>query len=277
MATIDPRTRLLLRQADKVAAAGKRSAAVELYEQILAEAPNTAAAWAGLGNVLEDEAKRREAYERALSLNPGSEKAQRGLERLDGIVVEEPDEVEETAVPPEPSVTIPNPTIEDEDLLVTCYRHPDRETGLRCYNCHKPICMECTRKTPVGYICPDCYREKEDIFFNNKTTDYIVASLITFPLSLILGFLAVSINLGFFFLFFAIPIGGAIGGAIGRLAKRLIGYRRGRYLPHTVAAMLILGILIPALPLLLTGQLGRLLLPGILLFAATGAAFYAMR
>jgi membrane associated rhomboid family serine protease len=37
----------------------------------------------------------------------------------------------------------------------TCYRHPDRETGLSCYECGRPICAECVRPSPVGLRCPD--------------------------------------------------------------------------------------------------------------------------
>jgi membrane associated rhomboid family serine protease len=37
----------------------------------------------------------------------------------------------------------------------TCYRHPNRETGLSCTECERPICTECLRMTPVGPRCPD--------------------------------------------------------------------------------------------------------------------------
>ena len=40
-----------------------------------------------------------------------------------------------------------------------CYRHPDRETDLRCARCARPICDECVRATNVGYLCPDCLNE----------------------------------------------------------------------------------------------------------------------
>jgi membrane associated rhomboid family serine protease len=36
-----------------------------------------------------------------------------------------------------------------------CYRHPNRETGLSCTECGRPICTECLRMTPVGPRCPD--------------------------------------------------------------------------------------------------------------------------
>jgi membrane associated rhomboid family serine protease len=38
----------------------------------------------------------------------------------------------------------------------TCYRHPDRETGLACSNCGRPICAECMTHAAVGIRCPEC-------------------------------------------------------------------------------------------------------------------------
>ena len=39
--------------------------------------------------------------------------------------------------------------------MPTCYRHPDRETGLSCSECGRPICTECMTVAPVGLRCPD--------------------------------------------------------------------------------------------------------------------------
>lgn len=289
MTVSNPRIRSLLRQANKVAASGKRAAAIELYEKILEEAPETDAAWVGLADVVQTEAEKEAAYKKALAINPENETAQIALgllpeEESEASVAEaEAEEEEETVVSTQPMPTMmeevepAEAAVVEDDLVVTCYRHPDRKTGLRCYNCGKPICIDCTRKTPVGYLCPDCYKEKEDVFFNAKATDYLIAPAIAFPLSLIAGFLITLIGGGFFFIFLTFMIGGAVGSFIGRLAKRAVGNRRGRYLPHTVAAMMILGVLIPALPFLFAGALGGLLVPGIFLFVATSAAMIQMR
>jgi len=49
----------------------------------------------------------------------------------------------------------------DTEPLVTCYRHPDRETGLSCSNCDRPICADCLRQSPVGQRCPECASEQQ--------------------------------------------------------------------------------------------------------------------
>jgi membrane associated rhomboid family serine protease len=37
----------------------------------------------------------------------------------------------------------------------TCYRHPDRVTGLSCSECGRSICTECMTMAPVGIRCPE--------------------------------------------------------------------------------------------------------------------------
>lgn len=47
--------------------------------------------------------------------------------------------------------------------MATCYRHPNRETGVSCSACGKPICPECMTPTPVGMRCPECARQKTKV------------------------------------------------------------------------------------------------------------------
>ncbi|MBP6016742.1 MAG: hypothetical protein KA586_08480 [Candidatus Promineofilum sp.] len=296
MAIKDPRLRSLLTQADRNAANGKNAAAESIYRQIVDMAPDAETAWLGLAEVVVGADEKRAAYERALDLAPGMPAAIAGLARLDGRPVP-PEIAAALEAAQEPQEIAPfeaglvdegadNVTTTDSEAAyeLYCYRHPDRATSLRCYNCDRPICSTCANKTPVGYICPECQREAEDAFFNSKPLDYLIAALVSLPISLLTGYLIVRFfSGGFLFFIIIFFVSGAIGSFIGRTTKRAIGGRRGRYLPGLVVAMMILGVAIPALPILLavlTGSVGGLMAllgPGIYLFVGASAAYWQMR
>jgi membrane associated rhomboid family serine protease len=48
-------------------------------------------------------------------------------------------------------------------LMATCYRHPNRETGVACSSCGRSICPDCMTPTPVGMRCPECARQKTKV------------------------------------------------------------------------------------------------------------------
>jgi len=44
--------------------------------------------------------------------------------------------------------------------MPACYRHPNRETGVACSNCGRPICPDCMTSTTVGMRCPECAKQR---------------------------------------------------------------------------------------------------------------------
>jgi membrane associated rhomboid family serine protease len=58
--------------------------------------------------------------------------------------------------PPQPPEGAPDVTRSE---VPVCYRHPERETWIRCQRCDRPICPDCMRDAAVGFQCPTCVAE----------------------------------------------------------------------------------------------------------------------
>jgi len=136
---------------------------------------------------------------------------------------------------------------------LTCYKHPNRETMLRCNKCERPICSQCAIQTPTGYRCPECVRGQQKVFNNAQAGDFIIAVVIGAGLSYFGSYIPSFIG---FFTIFAAPF---IGMLIVEAIKRLTGNRRSRsfFLVTTIAAVLgSLPLLIIRLSSLWAGLLG---------------------
>ncbi|HZM24509.1 MAG TPA: hypothetical protein VFC02_22370 [Anaerolineales bacterium] len=129
-----------------------------------------------------------------------------------------------------------------------CYVHPNRETSLRCNNCNRPICASCAIRTPTGYRCRECVRERQKTFETSEWYDYVLGFIVAAILSAIAAFLVTLIGGIGFFGWFLIAAGAPTAAVvIAEGVRAVTKRRRSRALFMTVAAGVILG----ALPVIL--------------------------
>lgn len=135
-----------------------------------------------------------------------------------------------------------------ESTTLYCYVHPDRETSLRCNNCERPICASCAVRTPTGYRCKECVRDRQRSFDTSEWYDFVFGFLVAAVLSGIAAFLVTLIGGIGFFGYLLIAAGAPSAGVIiTEAVRKITKKRRSRPLFITVAVGVVLG----ALPILL--------------------------
>jgi membrane associated rhomboid family serine protease len=70
--------------------------------------------------------------------------------------------------------------IDDADLDWRCYRHPEREAGVKCRRCERPICPDCMISAPVGFQCRECVKGAPAVrtMRSLRTDPYVTMALI---------------------------------------------------------------------------------------------------
>lgn len=129
-----------------------------------------------------------------------------------------------------------------------CYVHPNRETALRCNNCNRPICASCAVRTPTGYRCRECVRQRQKSFETSEWYDYVSGFTVAALLSAVSAFLVTFIGGFGFFGWFLVAAGASTAAVmIAEGTRAVTRRRRSRGLFITVAA----GVVVGALPIIL--------------------------
>ena len=108
-----------------------------------------------------------------------------------------------------------------EPDALRCYRHPDRETWVRCGRCDQPICTRCAMQGPVGFRCRRCGRPARDPLTSMRPSQLAIGLGISILGGLVVGLF--SSRIGFFGLLLAWFAGGLIADAV----IRFVGFKRG--------------------------------------------------
>lgn len=122
-----------------------------------------------------------------------------------------------------------------------CYRHPDRETWVRCGRCDQPICTACAMQGPVGMRCKSCGKPPRDPLTMMTPQQLGLGAAVAIGAGTIGGF--IGIQMGFFL---ALCLGPFAGGFISEALQRVTGYKRGRRMKALVLGGIVAGVLIAA-------------------------------
>ena len=129
----------------------------------------------------------------------------------------------------------PAPTADeaDDDGTLHCYRHPGRETWVRCGRCDRPICPKCAMQGPVGFRCRDCGKPAYDPLTSVKTVPAILGFGVALAGGLITAMIASRIG------FFSILLSWFAGSVIVQGVNRVAGFKHG----PTITAIILGGII----------------------------------
>jgi hypothetical protein len=128
--------------------------------------------------------------------------------------------------------------LSDQPPPLYCYRHPDRETWVRCGRCDQPICTRCSMQGPVGLRCKTCGTPSRDALASLRPGQVAIGLAIAGGLGAAVGYFSSQFG------FFMIIIGFFAGTFVAEGLDRTIGIKRGpRILALAVAGILIGGLI----------------------------------
>jgi hypothetical protein len=240
----------LIREGRAAALAGDTFAARNSFRRATELDPASAEAWLGLSSAVPILAEKREHLLRALELDPGNEEDRASLayvEKLqaEGMQLAPSRRREERAASGDasPLLSTPEPAAPAQAQTLHCYRHPGRETGLRCVQCERPICGACAQITNVGQLCPECRKARRPANYQVSTANAAVGGVAALIAAAVISLPFLLFARGFFVFLIILFVAPLVAELVIRVTDRLTRSKRGRSMQAAVGAGFALGVL----------------------------------
>jgi hypothetical protein len=240
----------LLREGRAAALAGDTFAARTAFRRASELDATNADAWMGLSSVVPVLAEKRDYLQRALAIDPGNTETQASLAYVQRLLAQglqlapaQRQRVREETNDTSPLLGAPEPEPAAQAETLHCYIHPDRETGLRCIQCNRPICGACAQMTPVGQLCPECRKARRPANYQVSLGHALVAGLVALVAAALVSYPFLLFARGFFVFLIVIVLGPAVAELVIRISDRLTKTKRGRRIQIAVGVGFALGAL----------------------------------
>lgn len=245
-------TERLLQEGRAALMAGDAFKARNAFREATEQNPQLAEAWIGLSASVPILAEKEQYLLQALNLVPGQPEADAALRYVrqlqsEGLRIAPSQTMTKRAYTSEPVADLPEVVPEAAALTTQpefCYIHPERETGLHCIQCDRPICGSCAKLTPVGQLCPECRKERRPANYKVSTTELLLATLTALVLGMLISALLALIPS--FGIFINLILGWLAGQAIIRAVDRVTRLKRGPAMQISVGVGTVLGFLLGA-------------------------------
>jgi hypothetical protein len=238
----------LVQEGKAAALAGDTFAARASFRRATEIDPACAEAWLGLGSVVPVLAEKREYLQRVLELEPANAEAQASLRYVEKLIAEgmqlapsKRREERNASGDASPLLSAPEPAVAPE--VEYCYRHPDRETGLHCIQCGRPICAECATMTSVGQLCPEDRRARRPRNNQVSARDVIVGAVVALFAAALVAVPVALFARSFFGLIIVFMAGPAIAEFVVRIVDWGTRLKRGRPMQVAVGIAMAVGTL----------------------------------
>lgn len=247
-------TAALVHEGNAALLAGDSYLARQRFREALDRDPQWVAAWIGLAGSVRPFREKREHLRRALEIDPTNAEARAVLAQVEarlaagevlapgGVAVR--DEPPASLAASMQTIPLAGPVVaEATPTTLYCYNHPERETGLRCTNCERPICAECVRPAVVGQLCPECAKIRRPVNYQVSGGQIALVAVVALIAGVVVTFLAAQLllRIGFFSFILAFVLGPAAGDLLVRLLDRLTRAKRGRPMQLAVGISYALG------------------------------------